>query len=207
MFLRSREPRGERARELEHDGGDRRVDEPDAFENDPKGDKQAWREALARKLKDLVKQKASLPPTKRAHPCYGAAAHWADAVDVAAPPAPLDAALLPFCPDAEDDAADDDDGQPPAPRTTATDARPPPPPPRAPRADAAPRRPRAASLPKLGFLAAIEAKRADAENETPIAATPVKKLVRRNTVATTDSPRTALAQILNTRAALPSRLE
>ena len=166
--------------------------EDGAFENDARGDKQAWKTSLAAKLKSLAARKADLPPQKRAPACYGAAAAWADAIGRDAPAAALDEAALPFSPDAEDDgavreAAVDEEPRKPAPKPPAA------PPPR-PRAATAPPRPKAA-----GFLAELAAR------STAGDATPAKKKgpQRRNTVAAA-SPRTALASILNT-AALPER--
>ncbi|KAH8058498.1 hypothetical protein JL721_9521 [Aureococcus anophagefferens] len=79
--------------------------EDGAFENDARGDKQAWKASLAAKLKSLAARKADLPPPKRAPARYGAAAAWADAIGRDAPAAALDEAALPFSPDAEDDGA------------------------------------------------------------------------------------------------------
>jgi len=139
----------------------------------------------------MAANRASLPPAKRAPPCYGPAViAWAE--DDAR--GPLDVAGLPFDPDAADGAAGE--------TVLATKPR---------RSDDAPAaataRARAATAaprgPPPGLFAAITA-------------TPLKKTLpprRRNTVdlgckgRISDSPRTALAAILNTRGAMPRRLD
>ncbi|KAH8098304.1 hypothetical protein JL720_1240 [Aureococcus anophagefferens] len=147
--------------------------EDGAFENDARGDKQAWKASLAAKLKSLAARKADLPPPKRAPACYGGAAAWADAIGRDAPAAALDEAALPFSPDAEDDgavreAAVDEEPRKPAPKPPAAAAA---------RAATAPPRPKAA-----GFLAELAARSAAG------GATPAKK---KGPSAGTPSPRRA----------------